>query len=238
MKKIFTCLAIAAMTVSAVSANAEGIKISLTGYTWDYDANKELSSFASTINTELVNNGDGSYTIPDFLNSGWPVSFKFSDSEAMGDGAAITITSSIDIYGEGYEDLPYLMAPNGDSLELAIATTDNNTVYVYDPYIYIGTSSYSSIIYGYPNGITDNGKTYKYWAYFSLAGYDDEDNDAYLDLEFYFGDMAEDSAVSEISADKNAPVEYYNMNGLRVENPTNGLYIRRQGGEVKKVMVK
>lgn len=237
MKKIFTSMAIAAMALSAASVNAEEISISLSGYTYDYDTSTYLSQFAATINTELTDNGDGTYTIPNFIGSEAPLTFKFNEREASADGADVTITSATSIYGEGYEDIPYLMTPNNEYMELHFTSSDNTDIVVYDPYIYIGNYSYSSIIYGYPNGITNNGKTYKYWAYLSLAGYDEADYDAYVDLEFYFGDM-DNSAVSEISADKNAPVEYYNMNGIRVENPTNGLFIRKQGGEVKKVMVK
>lgn len=45
--------------------------------------------------------------------------------------------------------------------------------------------------------------------------------------------------VEGIEADNaNAPVEYYNLQGVRVDNPTNGLYIRRQGNEVTKVIVR
>jgi len=38
-------------------------------------------------------------------------------------------------------------------------------------------------------------------------------------------------------ADVNAPVEYYNIQGVRVDNPTNGLYIRRQGSNATKVIL-
>ncbi|MDE5642470.1 MAG: hypothetical protein K2I56_03160 [Muribaculaceae bacterium] len=38
-------------------------------------------------------------------------------------------------------------------------------------------------------------------------------------------------------ADENAPVEYYNLQGVRVQNPENGLYIRRQGKNVTKVIL-
>jgi hypothetical protein len=34
-----------------------------------------------------------------------------------------------------------------------------------------------------------------------------------------------------------APVEYYNLQGVRVANPTNGIYVRRQGKTVTKVML-
>lgn len=41
-----------------------------------------------------------------------------------------------------------------------------------------------------------------------------------------------------VDADSNAPVEYYNMQGIRVANPENGIFIRRQGSEVSKVIVR
>lgn len=37
--------------------------------------------------------------------------------------------------------------------------------------------------------------------------------------------------------DTEAPVEYYNLQGIRVENPTNGLYIKRQGSKATKVIL-
>ncbi len=40
------------------------------------------------------------------------------------------------------------------------------------------------------------------------------------------------------SDDDNAPVEYFNLQGVRVENPENGLYIRRQGKKVEKIFVR
>ena len=45
-------------------------------------------------------------------------------------------------------------------------------------------------------------------------------------------------AVEDINFDANEPVEYYNLQGVRVANPENGLYIRRQGSKVSKVLVK
>ena len=46
------------------------------------------------------------------------------------------------------------------------------------------------------------------------------------------------SSVTEIeSNDNNAPVEFFNLQGIKVENPQSGLYIMRQGNKVKKVYV-
>ncbi len=48
------------------------------------------------------------------------------------------------------------------------------------------------------------------------------------------------SAIDSIDADNNAPVEYYTIQGVRVsgDNLTPGIYIRRQGNNVSKILVK
>jgi len=38
--------------------------------------------------------------------------------------------------------------------------------------------------------------------------------------------------------DANAPVEFFNLQGVRVANPENGLFIRRQGNKVEKVVIR
>lgn len=51
---------------------------------------------------------------------------------------------------------------------------------------------------------------------------------------------ADNSAVVAVEAevDANAPVVYYNLQGQRVANPENGLYIRVQGNKVEKVALR
>lgn len=51
-------------------------------------------------------------------------------------------------------------------------------------------------------------------------------------------DEFEDAAVANVEVDENAPAVYYNLQGQKVANPSNGVYIVRQGKSVKKVMVK
>ena len=51
--------------------------------------------------------------------------------------------------------------------------------------------------------------------------------------------VSETSGIEIITVDDaNEPAEYYNLNGVRVENPTNGIYIKRQGAKTTKVYVK
>lgn len=45
------------------------------------------------------------------------------------------------------------------------------------------------------------------------------------------------AAVEDIEIDVDQPVEYYDMRGVRVAQPTHGIYIRRQGTTVTKVII-
>ena len=55
----------------------------------------------------------------------------------------------------------------------------------------------------------------------------------------YAGEMAD--AISDITVDgDNADVEYFNLQGIRVDadNLTPGIYVRRQGNKATKVVIK
>lgn len=54
------------------------------------------------------------------------------------------------------------------------------------------------------------------------------------------GEYQGGSGIAGIAADENAPVEYYNLNGMQVSagNMTPGVYVRRQGNTAVKVLVK
>lgn len=57
-------------------------------------------------------------------------------------------------------------------------------------------------------------------------------------LPSLYGDINNPTGITTVEADENAPVEYYNLQGVRVANPESGLYIRRQGSKAVKVLVK
>ncbi len=57
----------------------------------------------------------------------------------------------------------------------------------------------------------------------------------YNEAELYF--TPEDMlGVEGVEIDANAPVEYFNLQGVRVANPENGLFIARQGNKTVKVV--
>ena len=45
------------------------------------------------------------------------------------------------------------------------------------------------------------------------------------------------SGIEEVDADANAPVEYYNLQGVKVANPENGIFIKKQGNKTTKVVL-
>lgn len=51
------------------------------------------------------------------------------------------------------------------------------------------------------------------------------------------GDTGLSGVDSIVTEDEDAPVEYYNLQGVRVINPTPGIYIQRQGNKVRKIRV-
>ena len=45
------------------------------------------------------------------------------------------------------------------------------------------------------------------------------------------------TAIEEVEVDANAPVEYYNLQGVKVANPEKGLFIKKQGNKATKVVL-
>lgn len=63
----------------------------------------------------------------------------------------------------------------------------------------------------------------------------------YIDHLYVFLKSVDGSGIDGIEADvtdENAPVEYFNLQGVRVANPKDGIFIKRQGNKATKVYVK
>ena len=57
-----------------------------------------------------------------------------------------------------------------------------------------------------------------------------------LDNAFFF--TPGDTAIEGVEADdENAPVEYFNLQGVKVANPEGGLFIKVQGNKATKVVL-
>lgn len=65
------------------------------------------------------------------------------------------------------------------------------------------------------------------------------DESTTIPIDVTFNGNKVNTGVAAVTVNnENAPVEYYNLQGIRVENPANGVYIRRQGSKISKVLVK
>lgn len=72
---------------------------------------------------------------------------------------------------------------------------------------------------------------------FTYGSSEDDGSDTWEIKNFYVkGDK--ESGVENVEIDANAPAEYFNLQGVRVENPANGLYIVRQGNKVTKQVIR
>lgn len=66
--------------------------------------------------------------------------------------------------------------------------------------------------------------------------YADSTPSFYIEKVYVYTRSNGNAAVGEL-ADENAPVVYYNLQGVKVANPANGVFIRRQGSKVTKVVM-
>ncbi len=54
----------------------------------------------------------------------------------------------------------------------------------------------------------------------------------------YYKKTGQTGISENVAIDESAPVEYYNLQGIRVANPDKGLFIRRQGNKSEKILMK
>ena len=72
-------------------------------------------------------------------------------------------------------------------------------------------------------------------------GFNDKLNNGYGVLAWQEANGEGSAGINDIisdEADSNAPAVYYNLQGVRVDNPSNGIYIVRKGNKTSKVRVK
>lgn len=67
---------------------------------------------------------------------------------------------------------------------------------------------------------------------------EDEDIITYKPARVGKASSAVENIFTESSADADAPVEFYNIQGMRIINPAAGIYIKKQGNKVSKVYIR
>lgn len=222
MKKFFTFVAAALLAGTSV-ASAEKVTVTIN--------NSKLTEIASSYEAEITKDAEGNYVFSNFLDSEVPISFKFDKPEVDGT-SLITITSPVEIDDEYAE----LFDSEGENLTGYVYGLDGVEDWTTLWYLYLYMGEDYTCVYGYDK--SEFG--YEYYGKFTVYATLSSGKTKWLYLGVWFNEPTSDdqSGVKDAVATQNAPVEYYNLQGVKVANPSNGIFVRRQGNEVKKVVIK
>lgn len=183
------------------------------------------------------NNSDG-WTIASFF-SAYDLSFKVGKQIAVAGAEhpvlTFDITSSVDSWTEEGYTTSWLLDNDGYAVP-ALIPGANGTVTTFN-YAAIEFDDNDPTEGTYIEYLGD--LTYRATLLFSGQETEDDESDMlYRILSFtWIGTEEPELGVTTVEADANAPVEYYTLQGVRVANPTSGLYIRRQGHTATKVTI-
>lgn len=223
MKKIFTIVG-GLLLAGAVSANAEAISL------YFYDENNNV--FGDPQVTEISMDEDGNFVISDFLYCEAPLCFNFQ-VPAVGDYSDISFTGFID----DSEGFPYIMNAEGEYPTCWLQNvpgTEKEWTPIYWPYVADKGYSYVSRY-----DLTDpKNEGYKEYEGCIFVSGTDSENDYFPWVAVYFDfDMPEPNRVESLSGASDGKVEFFDLNGHRIDNPTDGIFIRRQGNKTSKVFL-
>lgn len=247
MKKIFTLFASAALALSAAGTET----VTMTLWTNQYDMMTGTSTVeeSGTMAAKyFYDTQTKTYVIEDFLGQDEPLEFKFEPREGSSTYNMVVVegTTPVSTAAMGYTGLAGFAEKIPAPFTAPFMDGDAEVVTLKNPLIGVNASN-GGWANNYAN-LSDDGNTYdvniavyceqrdpiknptlakwgrfNYNLKFSIAAYD-----VVVGIE---------SVISD--ADANAPVEYYNLQGMRIAEPAQGqVVIRRQGNNVTKVIVK
>ena len=191
-----------------------------------YNSNKEPVQEQTLVYNEVV---DGNLVTTGLFGAGfgYPVTFTLNQetNTAVADNQVVTALG--DGSSASYDFMFYNLVFTEDSTKVSVGEpvetfaiipqegAEGVMTYIYKDYTFVGTP-YN----GQWAPLFDGGIIYD----FQLL---------------YVGDIFDPTGIHDVQLDKNtnAPVEYYNLQGIRVNEPTKGgIYIRRQGNVSTKIM--
>lgn len=183
---------------------------------------------------EVTYREDGSYT----------VSFTSMINEGVEDclSSAEAVFTPLDAYGSFNYEYTIHYVEYGESMSETMRQTAK-----YDSY---GNELLSEVVYIVDGeeyvedrltGYVTYDESYGYPLTYTISALDYDSGEMIPEMKIEFSDYSLVTSVkgicSEQIEDESAPVEYYNLNGQRVANPTDGIYVRRRGSKVSKVIL-
>lgn len=214
-----------------------------------YENGIDVESFGNVVNyVWAIAKGEG-YVASD------PVFVGVFNNGGSEEGVIYSQVESAEQLGEGYSCIIVAENSNGEYRALGkdmagVEVKINNGV------ISAFKSDFKATEFQHNGGVlTENGAAASRAAALSLdglkvmagseqLGYDEASDSFSTDganknLMLFTTGSNKNTGVDEVAVDnESAPVEYYNLQGVRVENPANGLYIKRQGSKVEKVIIR
>lgn len=236
MRKLYTTLCACLCAVSTAFAAENVYTIQLTDMT-----NTVIGEYQQEI---TFNQANSSYTFVNFLGSECNFTIKIepqgSDDLSSYNRKKVVatdgITSATVIGGEGFTingfaelwSKPFTL-DGKDAIML-----ENPAFYTANNYVTTGyVEGAPTRILKWEFFIVSNSKTYKDGAWGDVV----KEQYYHMPVEVPFA--LPDSGLDDIEVENNAPVEYFNLQGMPVSNPAAGQpVIRRQGSKVSKVIIR
>jgi len=146
---------------------------------------------------------------------------------------------AVEVYFEGAYATKFTVTLSSQApAEIATAAEVNTLAAATDDVVFQNTTQGTQHMFA-----RDPKEQHRYVTLRTQEAYNDDWGIKVRDIKVY-GTVTTPSATTTgvegitVNNDEDASVEYYNLNGIRVENPSAGLYIRRQGSTITKVIIK
>lgn len=208
-------------TVGPLAVNTEGeiVKMIYKDYT-----SKEIKA---EIPTQIIRINENKILVKNYLNSGYDIPLVFTKEEVTGkDYFAQGTAKPEEEYIDSESSIAFrVRIPEDPNLVFTAVVAG---VEIVNPQIYYTGGN------GYVRYYNENGKirTHVYAAFGAPWNI--------VEWDMVEGGDESESGIEDVVVDENAPVEWYNLQGVRVngENLTPGIYIKRQGSKAVKVLVR
>ncbi|MDE6631777.1 MAG: hypothetical protein K2K23_02130, partial [Muribaculaceae bacterium] len=166
---------------------------------------------------------DGTYTLKNIFGTDYSISYTLSNFNPK-NVAMVSFTGNFD-----EED--YFLTPAGKYMHVNVEDENGETQQVKFLYGNEGSD------YSYVEKTIDENGNAQYEVCLNVSGYVNNST-GLLDMYLAFSYDQKTSAVSDVEVNENATVEYYNLQGVKVAEPANGIFIRKQGAKTTKVAIK
>ena len=221
MKKFFT-LAAVALTLPVFQAAGENVTV----HVYNLEQTVEV---AEPFTADFTKGEDNVYTLSSIFGSEGVIKFVPDHDYSNGAGTQFDIIIKNPVEeGTGSSAQAYIPGNDEGYLTVSPKPIDNR---IPTPLSWFSVNTIESRIY-----INDSEKGNH--VAIRCRGYNGGYKSFYITFDYENKSSGIEDIVIDTETDDNAPVEYYNIQGVRVQNPSTGIYIKRQGKKVSKIIIR